>query len=90
MTEFTVYTRRGCHLCEVLIEELMPLVRGRARVHLRDVDTSPELARRYGLRIPVLEAGGKVLCEYRLDREQVLRCLDAASDDPDPAATGHP
>lgn len=76
MPEFTVYTRRGCHLCEVLIEELMPLTRGRARLHLCDVDRDPMLVERYGLRVPVLEADGEVLCEARLDREKVLAWLD--------------
>ncbi len=76
MPELTVYTRRGCHLCEILIEELMPLARGRARIHLCDVDRDPELAERYGLRVPVLEAQGRVLCEARLDRPRVLEYLD--------------
>jgi thioredoxin reductase (NADPH) len=76
MPELTVYTRRGCHLCEVLIEELMPLTRGRVRIHLRDVDRDPDLVERYGLRVPVLEADGRVLCEARLDRARVLEYLD--------------
>ena len=28
MKTIDVYSRQGCHLCEVLIEELLPLVRG--------------------------------------------------------------
>mgnify|MGYP000107868357 CR=1 FL=1 len=34
-----VYSRRGCHLCDVLVEELLPLVRGRMDVEVRDIDS---------------------------------------------------
>ena len=55
----TLYTRPGCHLCE----ELERLVRAqRLGVELDwtrvDVDSSPDLAQRYGERIPVLTIGG--------------------------------
>jgi hypothetical protein len=83
MPELTVYTRRGCHLCEMLIEELMPLARGRARIHLCDVDREPALAERYGLRVPVLEVGGEVLCEARLDRAKVLAYLERCEERPE-------
>jgi hypothetical protein len=36
-------------------------------IALVDVDTDPALKERYGLRIPVLAAGDKVICEARLD-----------------------
>ncbi len=85
MGELTVYTRRGCHLCEVLIEELLPLARGRARVHLRDVDGDPVLAERYGLRVPVVEGGGETLCEFHLDRQRVTDFLERTADATPPA-----
>lgn len=80
MPDLTVYTRRGCHLCELLIEELMPLARGRARIHLRDVDSDPDLRERYGLRVPVVEADGEILCESRLDRARVTAFLERSVD----------
>jgi hypothetical protein len=42
-----------------------------------DVDSSPELVRRYGLRIPVLVAGEVELSGYPLDRERVTGYLRA-------------
>ena len=71
----TVYSRQGCHLCEELIEELMPLVRGRAAVEVKDVDTDSVLVARYGNRVPVVEIGGNRLCEFRLDPDAVIRAL---------------
>jgi len=70
-----VYSRAGCHLCETLIEELLPLVRQRARVEIVDIDSSDELAARYGELVPVIEAQGRELCRYRLDRAAVLGAL---------------
>ena len=39
MKSLQVYSRRGCHLCEQLIEELLPLVRGHLAVDVRDIDS---------------------------------------------------
>jgi hypothetical protein len=62
-----VYSRPGCHLCEKLVEELMPLVRGRLQVEVVDIDSSPEWQRRFAIRIPVLEFRGQMVCQYTLD-----------------------
>lgn len=40
-----------------------------------DVDSDPQLARRYGLDIPVLLWGGAKVCEHRLDRGELQRLL---------------
>ena len=53
-----VYSRRGCHLCEILIESLLPLVRGSLEVEIIDIDTRPEwreeLAERFGCDVEVI------------------------------------
>lgn len=72
-----VYSRRGCHLCEVLIEELLPLVRGVARIEVHDVDTRREWREQYGDRVPVVEIDGVYVCHYRLDRQGLLSRLGA-------------
>lgn len=73
---FRVYSRPGCHLCEQLLEALLPLLRGRGRIEVVDIDTDEALRTRYGTRIPVVEHEGRHLSEYRLDPpaiEAVLR-----------------
>ncbi|MFW2404667.1 MAG: glutaredoxin family protein [Gammaproteobacteria bacterium] len=67
-----VYSRRGCHLCELLLEELGPLVRGIAEIQVRDVDERPEWRDAYGLRVPVLCCDGEEICQYNLDRRAVM------------------
>ena len=77
MREIDVFSRHGCHLCEVLIEELLPIVEGRATVSVHDVDTRPEWIARYGDRVPVVELGGHPLCEFMLDAQAVQGALAA-------------
>lgn len=74
--QLTVYSRHGCHLCELLVEELLPLARGRAQVEVVDVDTRDDWRERYGLRVPVVELDGRFVCEFHLDRAALARALD--------------
>lgn len=78
MREVIVYSRRGCHLCELLIDEVEPLVRGRAVVTVRDVDTHPEWANAFGSDVPVVLVDGFEVCRHRLDRQALLSALAAA------------
>ncbi len=70
-----VYSREGCHLCEILIEKLLNLTRGRADVRVHDVDSRPDWLQKYDIRVPVVELDGAVLCEYSLDSDRVLGAL---------------
>lgn len=75
MPEVFYYTRRGCHLCEVMLEELLPLLRGRAEVQVRDIDSRAEWLQKYDIRVPVVEAAGQVVSEYPLDYAAIDRFL---------------
>lgn len=66
-----VYSRQGCHLCEQLIEELLPLVRDKMDIEVCDIDTRPEWQRDYGTRIPVVEFEGRFVCQYALDKPAI-------------------
>lgn len=67
MSGLVLYHRRGCHLCEQMLAAIYGSYGDEVEVELVDVDTDPELKELYGLRVPVLAAGGRVLCEARLD-----------------------
>lgn len=71
MPVIDVYSRRGCHLCEQLVEELLLHVAGRAELAVHDVDTRPDWRERYGDAVPVVEFGGRELCRYRLRRDRI-------------------
>jgi hypothetical protein len=72
-----VYSRAGCHLCELLIEELMPMIRGRLELEVVDIDTRPEWTLQYGTRIPLVEYAGETVCQYHLDTAAIDAILQA-------------
>jgi glutaredoxin len=67
MNQVTLYTRVGCHLCEeaerALREEQATTP---FRLELVDVDRDSALARRYGVRVPVVAVDGQDLFEYEV------------------------
>ncbi len=75
-----VYSRQGCHLCEVLIEELLPLIRGYMELDVRDVDSLEEWRQAYDIRIPVVEFEDEFVCQYTLDRAALRRIIDKIAD----------
>lgn len=80
MKTIRVYSRRGCHLCEVLVESLLPMVRGTFEVEVLDIDTRPDWHSKYATRIPVVEFDGRAVCEYHLDHEAIARLLEQAGE----------
>ena len=71
-----LYVREGCHLCDQFLVELsVDLGPAIERLVLVDVDRDADLASRFGLRVPVLEADGEVLCEGFYDGAEVRRAL---------------
>lgn len=70
-----VYSRQGCHLCEQLIEELLPLIRGKLDIDVHDIDSRPEWQARYDTRIPVVEYNGQFVCQYTLDAAAIRRIV---------------
>jgi ABC-type uncharacterized transport system ATPase subunit len=71
-----LYVRDGCHLCDQFLMELtVDLGVEAGQLQVRDVDHDAELAWRFGLRVPVLEAHGAVLCEGVYDGPRVRHAL---------------
>ena len=77
MTEWTVYSRPECGLCEELLHELAGVLPAQvaAAVRVVDISSDPELERKYGKRIPVLLADGEFVCAYRLDHDRLAAYL---------------
>jgi glutaredoxin len=63
----TLYTRAGCHLCQEA-ERVLEAERAGTPFRLEkvDVDRDPALARRYGVRVPVVAVDGVELFEYEV------------------------
>ncbi len=71
-----VYSRPGCHLCEVLLETLEPLVMGQLALEVRNIDTRDDWRATYDTRVPVVRFDGQDICQYALDKPAILRILD--------------
>lgn len=84
--DIRVYSRPGCHLCEQLIEELLPILRQRIRVDVVDIDTSASWLAKYGSRIPVVEYAGREICQYTLDAAAIHAILADSDDQTDEQA----
>jgi len=80
MPTLHIYSRQDCHLCEVMIEELLPLLQGRLDIEVRDIDSREDWRRDYDVRIPLLEFEGEFVCQYRLDRTALQRILSGLAD----------
>ncbi|MBK5220452.1 MAG: glutaredoxin family protein [Thermoleophilia bacterium] len=78
MTDVVVYSRAGCHLCEVAIAALVRLHGEGYRFELHEVDIESDelLLRRHLERIPVVEIDGIVASELVLDEAGVRARLD--------------
>ena len=76
--EVVVYSRKGCHLCEIVKESLTKLhKRGGFSWREVDVDSDSELRRLYNDEVPVVFINGRKAFKYRMDEQEFLRKLSA-------------
>ena len=68
----TLLTRPACGLCDELLTQLEASgLSARLQLELLDVDSTRELKKRFGLRIPVLLVGGEVKLASRTTKQEV-------------------
>jgi glutaredoxin len=76
--QVVMYTRQGCHLCEIAWKRLL---RARRRYGFTlsgiDVDTDPRLVQEHGLQVPVVEINGKVRFRGRINEVLFRRLIEA-------------
>jgi glutaredoxin len=75
--EVILYSRQGCHLCDVVKQSLQRL-QSRAPFTWRevDVDQDEELRRQYTDEVPVVLIDGRKAFKYHLDEQEFLRKLE--------------
>ncbi len=76
MHDVVVYSRQGCHLCEV-VKDTLAQANGAADFQWLeiDIDTDIELRRKFNDEVPVVFIDGRKAFKYRMDRQQFLRAL---------------
>ena len=76
--EVLVYSRKGCHLCEIVKESIIKLhKRGGFTWREIDVDSDAEIRRLYTDEVPVVFINGRKAFKYRMDEQEFLRKLSA-------------
>jgi len=71
-----LYTRKGCHLCEIVKESLVKLERrGLFRWQEVDVDSDDHLRRQFTDEVPVVFIDGRKAFKYHMDEREFLRKL---------------
>lgn len=73
MRRVTIYTRRGCHLCE-RVEALVAKARRQTEFELEvlDIDADPDLQREYNWEVPVVAVDGDELFGHAMQYEAFL------------------
>jgi glutaredoxin len=74
--EVILYSRKGCHLCEVVKESLEGLTH-RAQFTWRevDIDQDEDLRQKYNDEVPVVFINGRKAFKYGMDEEEFLKKL---------------
>ncbi len=76
--EVILYSRQGCHLCDVVKASLQRLV-NRAPFTWRevDIDQDDELRQKYNHEVPVVFINGRKAFKYHMDEAEFLKKLAA-------------
>jgi glutaredoxin len=76
MHDVVVYSREGCHLCDVVKDTLLQM-EGKTDFQWRevDIDADPELQQKYNEEVPVVFIDGRKAFKYRMAEQQFLRAL---------------
>jgi len=71
-----VYSRKECHLCEV-VKETLASVQGKADFQWREVDIDADavLRQKYNDEVPVVFIDGRKAFKYRMSEQEFLRAL---------------
>jgi len=76
----TLYTRQGCHLCDV-VKGVLEQVRAERVFDLvtSDIDEDPALRALYDTEVPVVAINGRKAFKYRVDAAALRERLDRAA-----------
>ena len=76
--ELTLYTRPGCHLCDVMKAVIERVIASQdVRLAELNIDLDPGLVQLYDDQVPVLMLNGRKIAKYRIDERDLRRALEA-------------
>ncbi|MBT8141112.1 MAG: glutaredoxin family protein [Gammaproteobacteria bacterium] len=76
MNKLRLFYREGCHLCEVMLDDLHPYLQSDdVALERVDIDEHPEWLALYNTMVPVLHVNDEPLCKFHLNTERLLQAL---------------
>ncbi len=76
MKEVTVYSRSGCHLCEIAIDRINSVINEyKFTLEIVLIDNNRELEKEFGEQVPVILINNKIHDYWRVDLERFITAL---------------
>ena len=76
MKKVTVYSRSGCHLCEIAIDRIKSTMDElKFELDIKLIDNDVKLQEEYGEKVPVILIEGKVHDYWRVDLERFTKAV---------------
>lgn len=77
MKKVTVYSRSGCHLCEVAIDLINSVkLENKFSLEIKLIDNNSELEKEYGEQVPVILIDEKVHDYWRVDLARFTKAIN--------------
>ncbi len=80
MTDVTLYSKNGCHLCDVA-RDTLEKIRQEFPFSLTEIDIEKDrtVFEKYKYLIPVIEIDGEPVFKYRINEAELKRILESKS-----------
>ena len=78
MKKVLIYSRTGCHLCEIAIDQINSVRNEKNfQVEIKLIDGSYELEEKYGEQVPVIFIDKKIHDYWRVDLKRFTKAINA-------------
>ena len=76
MKSVTVYSRTGCHLCEMAIEQIQSVKSDlNFNLDIKLIDSNPDLENQYGEQVPVILIDDQPHDYWRVDLDRFTKAI---------------
>ncbi len=77
MKKVLIYSRTGCHLCEIAIDQINSVRNEKKfQVEIKLIDGNRDLEEKYGEQVPVIFIGEKIHDYWRVDLERFIKDIN--------------
>ena len=77
MIKVLIYSRTGCHLCEIAIDQINSVRNEKNfQVEIKLIDGSQDLEEKYGEQVPVIFIDEKIHDYWRVDLERFIKDIN--------------